>query len=61
MISHEFEWGEDEFVDDPICIRVGCEKPLSLHAERVGITHEDETFDVDNSWKDRYTAINSGW
>lgn len=59
MISHEFEWGEDEFADDPICDR--CEKPLSLHAERVGITHEDETLDVDNSWKDRYRNINAGW
>lgn len=47
MITHEFEWGEDEFADDPICIR--CEKPFTLHTDRVGITDEDETFGDDNS------------
>ena len=56
MIKHEMEWGDDEFTsDDPICTR--CERPYSLHAERVGITHEDETLDVDNSWKDAYTPL----
>jgi hypothetical protein len=62
MITHEFEWGEDEFADDPICIRVGCDRPFSLHADRVGITHEDETLGVDNLWKDAYAALRgSDW
>ena len=61
MVNHEMEWGDDEFTsDDPICAR--CDRPYSRHPqEKVGIYHEDETFGVDNSWKDKYRSINAGW
>jgi hypothetical protein len=63
LITHEFEWGEDYEMtamgDDPICER--CEKPYSMHPDRVGITAEDETFGVDNSWKDAYSNLAVDW
>lgn len=55
-ISHEMEWGDDEFTsDDPICTR--CTRPFSLHNEVVGITHEDEILDTGLTWVDTYGSI----